>query len=238
VRIIGKFPGLFGALFVFKRSLEVWGVRQLREFNLALLGKWCWRLLVDKGGFWYRVLVARYGEEAGRLAVGGRSASSRWREVAKIRDGVGEDDGGWFAGRVSKVLGDGSDTLFWFDRWLGNVPFCCHFARLFELTTNKFSMVADMFRCGWEAGGESWSWRRRLWAWEEEMLEECRLLLANVSVQSNVYDRWQWDSDTHEGYTVKGAYKCLTTPVSPIIVATDDLVWHNKVPLKVSIVAW
>ena len=46
------------------------GVRKLREFNLSLLGKWCWRMLVDRGGFWYRVLVARYGEEAGRLEVG------------------------------------------------------------------------------------------------------------------------------------------------------------------------
>jgi len=43
------------------------GVRQLREFNIALLGKWYWRMLVDREGFWYRVLVARYGEEAGRL---------------------------------------------------------------------------------------------------------------------------------------------------------------------------
>jgi len=46
-------------------------VRELREFNLALLGKWCWRMLIDRGGLWYRVLVARYGEEDGRLEVGG-----------------------------------------------------------------------------------------------------------------------------------------------------------------------
>jgi len=45
---------------------RVWRVK-LREFNLPLLGKWCWRMLVDGGGFWYRVLVARYGEEAGKL---------------------------------------------------------------------------------------------------------------------------------------------------------------------------
>ena len=25
---------------------------------------------MDRGGFWYRVLVARYGEEAGRLGAG------------------------------------------------------------------------------------------------------------------------------------------------------------------------
>ncbi|MCI57861.1 putative non-LTR retroelement reverse transcriptase, partial [Trifolium medium] len=57
------------------------GVRQLREFNTALLGKWCWRMLTDKTGLWYRVLRARYGEEAGRVSVGGggQSGSSWWR---------------------------------------------------------------------------------------------------------------------------------------------------------------
>jgi hypothetical protein len=45
-------------------------VRRLKEFNSALLGKWCWRMLVDRGGLWYRVLVARYGELGGRLEVG------------------------------------------------------------------------------------------------------------------------------------------------------------------------
>ncbi|MCI98084.1 hypothetical protein A2U01_0119387, partial [Trifolium medium] len=35
---------------------------------------------------WYRVRVARYGEAAGRLTVGGRNGSAWWREVSKIRD--------------------------------------------------------------------------------------------------------------------------------------------------------
>jgi hypothetical protein len=52
-------------------------------------------MLVDRGGLWYKVLVARYGEEA-RLMVGGRNGSLWWHEVAKIRDGVGVEGGGWF----------------------------------------------------------------------------------------------------------------------------------------------
>jgi hypothetical protein len=52
------------------------GVRQLREFNLALLGKWCWRMLEDRVGLWYRVLAARYGAEGGRVRDGGRRGSS------------------------------------------------------------------------------------------------------------------------------------------------------------------
>jgi len=135
------------------------------------------------------------------------------------------------------LLGDGLNTLFWYDRWVGDVPLRSRFARLFDLSTNKLSMVADMFSFGWEEGGEAWSWRRRLWAWEDDMLEECRLLLDTVCVQSNVSDRWQWDPDTHDGYIVKGAYQILTSTVSPTHVATDDLVWHKQVPLKVSMVA-
>lgn len=70
------------------------GVRRLREFNVALLGKWCWCMLVDKEGLWYRVLKARYGEEGGRLREGGRESLVWWRMLSAIRSGVrvGADD--------------------------------------------------------------------------------------------------------------------------------------------------
>ena len=52
------------------------GVRQMREFNIALLEKWCLRMLVDIRGSWFKVLVACYCEDVGRLEDGGRSGSS------------------------------------------------------------------------------------------------------------------------------------------------------------------
>ena len=64
------------------------GVRRLRGFHIALLGKWCWRLL-DKEGLWYRVLKARYREVGGRLKEGGSDSSMWWRMVSGIRGGVG-----------------------------------------------------------------------------------------------------------------------------------------------------
>lgn len=39
------------------------GVRDLRVFNLALLGKWRWRLLSDGSSLWRDIIVARYGRE-------------------------------------------------------------------------------------------------------------------------------------------------------------------------------
>jgi hypothetical protein len=70
------------------------------------------------------VLAARYGEKAERLEVRGRSGSSWWMEVAKIRDDVGEEGEGWFSERVSRKVGDGVDTFFWYDRWIGEVSLC------------------------------------------------------------------------------------------------------------------
>jgi hypothetical protein len=43
---------------------------QFRGFNLALLGKWCWRMLGDKEGLWFRVLAARYRAEDFVMEVG------------------------------------------------------------------------------------------------------------------------------------------------------------------------
>ncbi|CAJ2644765.1 unnamed protein product [Trifolium pratense] len=97
------------------------GVRQLREFNLALLGKWCWRMLVDREGLWFRVLEARYGVEDGRLCEGGQRGSVWWREIVRIREGEGELGGRWFGEHVMRRVGDGSVTLFWIDPWLDGI---------------------------------------------------------------------------------------------------------------------
>jgi len=40
-------------------------VRRLKEFNLALFGKWCWKMLVDTNSLWYKVLCAHCGQEGG-----------------------------------------------------------------------------------------------------------------------------------------------------------------------------
>jgi len=37
------------------------GIINVRQFNLALLRKWIWRLNSDKGGLWREVIESRYG---------------------------------------------------------------------------------------------------------------------------------------------------------------------------------
>ncbi|GAU12618.1 hypothetical protein TSUD_121090 [Trifolium subterraneum] len=61
--------------------------------------------------------VARYGEVAGRLVAEGRSVSAWWRDVSRIRDGIGEV-GEWFAESIDRRVGNGADTFFWTYSWL------------------------------------------------------------------------------------------------------------------------
>jgi hypothetical protein len=129
-------------------------------------------MLVDHGGLWFRVLEARYGMEHGRLMAGGRLGSAWWREIVRFRDGVGGIRDDWFGECVMRKVGDGTDTLFWSDRWLGGIPLCEWFGRLFDLAAIKTYTVSEMFSLGWETGGEAWVWRKPLWAWEEELLRE------------------------------------------------------------------
>ncbi|MCI17770.1 putative non-LTR retroelement reverse transcriptase related protein, partial [Trifolium medium] len=139
-------------------------------------------MLVDREGLWYRVLVARYGEERGRLREGRRRGSSWWREIVRIREGVGVLGGGWFGESVSRRVGDGLDTFFWTDPWLGEISLRERFRRLFDLSEHQSSTVAEMSSLGWEVGGGAW-----------------------------YPDRWQWRHDPDRGYSVRGAYHLLTS---------------------------
>ena len=42
-------------------SIRGFGVRDLRLFNEALLGKWLWRFLNEKDNLWRKVVATKYG---------------------------------------------------------------------------------------------------------------------------------------------------------------------------------
>jgi len=124
------------------------------------------------------------------LQAGGSEGSVWWREITNIRDGVRSVVSTWYHDNLCLKVGNGSSTLFWFNRWLGEVPFQVRFRRVFDLAENKLMTVAQMYDLGWDIRGGAWRWRRRLQAWEEELLEECKLLLLTVVLQVNDDDVW------------------------------------------------
>lgn len=82
---------------------------------------------------WFNLLATTYGLVGGRLQAGGREGSAWWREIINIRDGVGSVVGTWFPNNLNLKVGNRVHSLFWFDRWVGDVFFQVRLGRLFEL---------------------------------------------------------------------------------------------------------
>ncbi|GLT50428.1 hypothetical protein SLA2020_239150 [Shorea laevis] len=55
-----------------------------------------------------------------------------------------------------------------------------------------------------------WRWRRRLFVWENSLVQELRAELAGVQPKIGVQDEWRWKPDIKRGYSVKSAYNILT----------------------------
>jgi hypothetical protein len=112
------------------------------------------------------------------------------------------------------------------------------FSRLFYLCLDKDRSLANMYRLGSGFHGNGWRWRRRLFALEEELWGECCGVLANVLLQVDPPDEWEWLPDINAGYSVSGAYQILTHQNSTGSYSHCELVWYKLVPLKVSTFVW
>jgi hypothetical protein len=53
-------------------------------------------MLVDQESLWFKVLVAKYGLEDGRVMGGGGKASWWWKDMCGVREGVRLSVGRWF----------------------------------------------------------------------------------------------------------------------------------------------
>lgn len=70
---------------------------------------------------WYKVLVVRYGELGGCLMDRGRLNSIWWNNLISFKEGVGVGVGRWFEDNIWSGVGDGSQILFSWDKWIDGV---------------------------------------------------------------------------------------------------------------------
>jgi len=87
-------------------------------------------------------------------------------------------------------VGRGETTSFWKDGWVGGAPLCLQFSQLFSIATIKNVKVMLRVREG-DMWVLKWSWRRRLFVWEEDLLGLSVEVVDPWVVGENV-DRWRW----------------------------------------------
>jgi hypothetical protein len=117
------------------------GVRDIKAVNLSLLMKWRWRLLdYNDVGLWKEVLVAKYGSQITRNASWILASNSYlsflwWKDLCDLEGCV--ESKNWVVESVSRCLGNGRNTRFWMDKWVGDSLLCESFPRLFSISTQK-----------------------------------------------------------------------------------------------------
>ncbi|KAJ9564542.1 hypothetical protein OSB04_000508 [Centaurea solstitialis] len=151
-----------------------------------------------------KTIVSIYGENGGLdLGVGsGGRGSSVWKSV--INMGVVLDSGGCnFSGSFEKVVGDGSCTRFWEDRWVGGVILKEKFSRLFQLENCKGALVAERGRFIGKEWFWSWNWRRDPRGRVLSEFDELCRILESFKPNLQGVDKVVWNLAPLEGFSVK-----------------------------------
>jgi hypothetical protein len=210
------------------------GVMDLRVFNIALLGKWWWRIRNEKESLWFKVLEQKYGVNLEEM---NRCSSQWWRDLTSIKKFQGHGGVDWFEENIRRDVGDGNSTSFWKDPWVEGDTLNKLFRRLFDLSLDKEAKVADMLVEEEGVKKINWRWRRNLFEWEKEMVEVCSGLVFNVKRTVGEGDCWKWGD---ESYTVKEAYQMLKEWEED---GEHECVWHRDVwdhliPSNLSTLVW
>jgi len=117
------------------------------------------------------------------------------------------------------------------------------FPRLYALSNLKDAKVADMWRVDGVDLDWRFTWRRRLFVWEEGLLNDLILDLNGFEI-SQGEDEWRWNLENHGVFTVSSTYKKLANIV---IVETERVgeenrvfahMWKCSAPSKVAVLSW
>ncbi|GKA73884.1 RNA-directed DNA polymerase, eukaryota [Tanacetum coccineum] len=198
------------------------GVSSFFALNRALLLKWVWRFVSQDGSLWCQVIRALYGSSVGSHPT---HFSSNWcsimRDLHKLKE-KGFD----FWSHCKKRIGNGTDTSFWSDCWIGDMPLRAKFPRLFALELDKEASVAIKLNSPVDI-----SFRRNVrGGLEQQQMVVLNSMLEPVSL-SNSCDRWFCDLTSDGDFRVKEVRNFIDDLFLPSQDAPTR--WVKFIPIKV-----
>ncbi|GKV37508.1 hypothetical protein SLEP1_g45534 [Rubroshorea leprosula] len=218
------------------------GVKDLRKFNLALMGKWWGRLAKGEEGLWGKVIRGKYGDNGGQwmewVRDGRRVGSLWWRDLQSLN--IGEDgEEGWLTEGFRIKIGEGKGVSFWWDEWCGENCLANIYPRLYVLSTGKEKDCQQMGEVHNGTGKWNMTWRRALFQWEEEDEKELQKTIDKVRIYPGCADRWVWIHSVDGQYSTTTAYEVLAKQ------RREDeeekvfkRVWNPTIPTKVAAFNW
>ena len=135
-----------------------------------------------------------------------------------------------FFSRGIFFVGNGQETRFWEDGWLGEVPLAAQYPTLYNVTRHKNILVADALA----NGSVHIEFRRNLTGnkWNSWLNLLQKLITINLT---NEDDKFVWKLTSTGVFTVKSMYEDL---LNGYTVNLRKQIWKLKIPLKIKIFMW
>ncbi|KAF7831683.1 reverse transcriptase [Senna tora] len=189
------------------------GFRDFTSFNLAMLGKQAWRILVNPEEQWVKILKGIYFPNSNFLdARKGAKASWAWSSILEGRDHIKNE--------LCWCIGTGEDVLFWKDPWVLNledfkIRSPCPSDSMMSQRVSDYVLNGD-----WDVGK----------LLEVVSVDEVNCIRRIKLSSRGGRDRLMWSKSKNGGFTVKSAYHCIRSKKKtlPALGASSSFVPPKK----------
>jgi hypothetical protein len=185
------------------------GVKDARIMNLRLLAKWRWRIIQNEQSICREVIEARYGSYIRFNSDWSgihfpANSSNWWKDLVSLENSVTPIS--WISDALRKKVGNGGSTRFWEEKWIDDTTLKEKFPRLFSLSDQKEVFISELFDGLFDRS--RLMWRRRLFQWEEELVDQLVQLVRDVRLTTEI-DKWRWNLEDDGVFAVKSTYQYL-----------------------------
>ncbi|XP_019181686.1 PREDICTED: uncharacterized protein LOC109176751 [Ipomoea nil] len=200
------------------------GFKDLRAFNLAMLGKQAWRLLTNTDSLVAKIYKARYYPKDTFLeATIGNNPSFCWRSIMAAKDLI--------CGGIRRRVGNGKSTLIWEHPWLQDeLDPMIHTEMPQHLSGAKVVGLIDQ---------DTETWDAHILADIFQPSDIPRI--QRIPVAPEYEDIWYWYDDPNGCYSVKSGYRRI---VGNYVNNSNGIfdewlaLWKLKIPPKWKTFLW
>ncbi|GJZ54469.1 RNA-directed DNA polymerase, eukaryota [Tanacetum coccineum] len=207
------------------------GVSSFFALNRALLLKWVWRFRYDRNSLWTRFIKALYGNSGSIETPSKVAYSSTWLNIV-TEFSMLKNQGMDLLSFMKKKVGDGQDTFFWEEVWMGDMTFKSRFPRVYALESDKKITVAD--KMNHNVLGFSLRRAPRDGV-EMEQFRDMIAILEGVELPA-MHDRWIWSLVGSGEFSVASARKFIDD--HRLTGSPHKTRWVKVVPIKINVMAW
>lgn len=199
------------------------GVLELHYMNIALLAKWWYRFKDPTvSGKWKTLLTIKYSLTGLHIP----RCFSFWSGVLSFIH--------IYEMGINRIVGNGMNTFFWLDRWMGDCALYCVYPNLFRIAANQQLLVSNAFSHSLLDIQFTRQLTGILYTEWQHLLNSLPYSSIFTDPSSSDTIFWRWTSSGL--FTVHSLYLWLSN--RGILNTSYSTLWHAKIPLKIKIFIW